>query len=53
MVSNEGTTGLGSISEPKVMVSKTLGPATLRLAAKTKMLRPPAKAFQQVEEDSD
>ncbi|XP_039763085.1 angiogenic factor with G patch and FHA domains 1-like [Pararge aegeria] len=53
MVSNEGKTGLGSTSEPKVMVSKTLGPATLRLAAKTKMLQPPAKAFQQAEEDSE
>ncbi|XP_045777206.1 angiogenic factor with G patch and FHA domains 1 isoform X1 [Maniola jurtina] len=53
IVSNEGTTGLGSTSEPKRVVSKTLGPATLRLAAKTKMLQPPAKVFQQEEEDSD
>ncbi|XP_069361310.1 angiogenic factor with G patch and FHA domains 1 isoform X3 [Maniola hyperantus] len=53
IVSNEGTTGLGSTSEPKRVVSKTLGPATLRLAAKTKMLQPPAKVSQQEEEEED
>lgn len=54
-MSNEGKAGLGSSSEPVVAkASNTLGPATLRLAARTKMLQPPAKAFQQpVEDDSE
>ncbi|XP_047536093.1 angiogenic factor with G patch and FHA domains 1 isoform X2 [Vanessa atalanta] len=55
LVSNDGKAGLGAGSAPAAaMASKTLGPATLRLAARTKMLQPPAKAFQQpMDEDSE
>lgn len=55
LVSNEGKAGLGSSNEPVVpKATNKLGPATLRLAARTKMLQPPAKAFQQpVEDDSE
>ncbi|XP_023954362.2 angiogenic factor with G patch and FHA domains 1 isoform X2 [Bicyclus anynana] len=52
LVSNEGKTGLGGTSVPQVVVFKTLGQATLRLAAATKM-QPPAKAFLEVDEDSE
>lgn len=55
LISNEGKAGLGAGSDVAApVVSNTLGPATLRLAARTKMLQPPAKAFQQtMEEDSE
>ncbi|CAH0724388.1 unnamed protein product, partial [Brenthis ino] len=55
IISNDGKAGLGSTSQPVAVKSKkSLGPATLRLAARTKMLQPPAKAFQQpIEEDSE
>ncbi|XP_041984809.1 angiogenic factor with G patch and FHA domains 1 isoform X4 [Aricia agestis] len=54
LISNEGKAGLGSTAGPAPPPkSKTLGPATLRLASKTKMLRPPAKAFQPEDDDDD
>ncbi|XP_050352803.1 angiogenic factor with G patch and FHA domains 1 isoform X2 [Nymphalis io] len=55
LVSNDGKAGLGARNAPDApMASKTLGPATLRLAARTKMLQPPAKAFQEpMDEDSE
>ncbi|XP_068620280.1 angiogenic factor with G patch and FHA domains 1-like isoform X5 [Battus philenor] len=51
LISNDGKAGLGSASSVAATPSylaptSTLGPATLRLAARTKMLQPPAKAFQ-------
>ncbi|CAH2042318.1 unnamed protein product, partial [Iphiclides podalirius] len=51
LVSNEGKSGLGTSSSTEARPAynppkSTLGPATLRLAARTKMLQPPAKAFQ-------
>ncbi|XP_047523420.1 angiogenic factor with G patch and FHA domains 1 isoform X4 [Pieris napi] len=49
LVGNEGKTGLGATPTPEPL--GTLGPATMRLAAKTKMLQPPAKAFQNEPED--
>lgn len=51
MISNEGKSGLGAASEPVKVISKSLGPATLRLATRTKMLQPPAKAFQPEDEE--
>ncbi|KAL0820426.1 hypothetical protein ABMA28_006302 [Loxostege sticticalis] len=52
LVSNEGKVGLGGTAPPTTAsASNTLGPATLRLASRTKMLRPPAKAFQNEEDD--
>ncbi|XP_037295257.1 angiogenic factor with G patch and FHA domains 1 isoform X2 [Manduca sexta] len=59
LVSNEGTSGLGSSGggAPKPLpmnrVTNTLGPATLRLASKTKMLNKPAKAFQDQLDDEE
>ncbi|XP_063830684.1 angiogenic factor with G patch and FHA domains 1-like isoform X2 [Ostrinia nubilalis] len=53
LVSNEGTAGLGATVAPAPKVTGTLGPATMRLANKTKMLRPPAKAFQNDDDDDD
>ncbi|CAH0590363.1 unnamed protein product [Chrysodeixis includens] len=57
LVSNDGTAGLGANRHtPAVTVKNTLGPATMRLASRTKMLQPPAKAFQNVldnDEDSE
>lgn len=51
MVSNEGKSGLGASGEPaRPAPSGTLGPATMRLISKSKLLKPPAKAFQ-VEDD--
>lgn len=54
LISNEGKAGLGSIGAigtPPLVPTKTkvnsLGKATLRLASRTKMLKPPAKAFQE------
>ncbi|XP_063385949.1 angiogenic factor with G patch and FHA domains 1 isoform X2 [Cydia fagiglandana] len=57
LVCNEGTSGLGTGAAaapsliPKFVPKNLLGASTLRLAAKTKMLQPPAKAFQDPEED--
>ncbi|CAH0695830.1 unnamed protein product [Spodoptera exigua] len=54
LVSNEGTTGLGAGRAPFAPVAKnSLGPATMRLATRTKMLKPPAKAFQAPIDDED
>lgn len=55
IVSNEGTAGLGA---PKIPLGKKvnnpLGTATIRLAARSKLLQPPAKAFQtSCDADSD
>ncbi|CAK1552909.1 unnamed protein product [Leptosia nina] len=50
LVSNEGKSGLGAPSMPEAPTG-SLGPATLRLAARTKMLQPPAKAFQNEPDD--
>ncbi|CAK1584605.1 unnamed protein product [Parnassius mnemosyne] len=49
LVSNEGKAGLGTSSSAPAYYAPTsnLGPATLRLAARTKMLQPPAKVFQE------
>ncbi|XP_063367034.1 angiogenic factor with G patch and FHA domains 1 isoform X1 [Cydia amplana] len=58
LVGNDGTSGLGTGAAgapslvPKFVPKNLLGTSTLRLAAKTKMLQPPAKAFQDPEEDS-
>ncbi|XP_045501607.1 angiogenic factor with G patch and FHA domains 1-like isoform X1 [Colias croceus] len=53
LVSNEGKAGLGTVPVPETPIGN-LGSATLRLAARTKMLRPPAKAFQnEPDEDSE
>ncbi|XP_075980948.1 uncharacterized protein LOC142979728 isoform X2 [Anticarsia gemmatalis] len=53
LVSNEGKTGLGAVPTPH-NPANTLGPATLRLASRTRMLKPPAKAFQNTfDEDSE
>lgn len=53
LISNEGKTGLGAIPTPNNPANK-LGPATMRLANRTKMLKPPAKAFQGIlDEDSE
>ncbi|KPJ03949.1 Angiogenic factor with G patch and FHA domains 1 [Papilio xuthus] len=51
LLSNENKAGLGAKSaalpQPRLHPPvSNLGPATLRLAARTKMLQPPAKAFQ-------
>ncbi|XP_013137178.1 PREDICTED: angiogenic factor with G patch and FHA domains 1 isoform X3 [Papilio polytes] len=52
LLSNENKAGLGATTaappQPRLHSSpaSNLGPATLRLAARTKMLQPPAKAFQ-------
>ncbi|XP_045537610.1 angiogenic factor with G patch and FHA domains 1 [Papilio machaon] len=52
LLSNENKAGLGATSaappQPRFHPPpvSNLGPATLRLAARTKMLQPPAKAFQ-------
>ncbi|CAG5055661.1 unnamed protein product [Parnassius apollo] len=48
LVSNEGKAGLGTSSSAPARYAPTsnLGPATLRLATRTKMLQPPAKVFQ-------
>ncbi|KAJ2948542.1 hypothetical protein O0L34_g7795 [Tuta absoluta] len=58
LVSNEGKVGLGGAGSaaPPVMVPlprvrNTLGPATLRLATKSKLLQAPAKAFQDNDEE--
>ncbi|XP_050550680.1 angiogenic factor with G patch and FHA domains 1 isoform X3 [Spodoptera frugiperda] len=54
LVSNEGTAGLGAGRAPFAPVAKnSLGPATMRLATRTKMLKPPAKAFQSPIDDED
>ncbi|XP_050674691.1 angiogenic factor with G patch and FHA domains 1 isoform X2 [Leptidea sinapis] len=50
LVSNEGKSGLGAPPGPELPKGR-LGPATLKLAARTKMLHPPAKAFQAEPED--
>ncbi|XP_004933483.1 angiogenic factor with G patch and FHA domains 1 isoform X1 [Bombyx mori] len=54
LISNEGKAGLGTPGASNVpplvptrTTKNTLGPATLRLATRTKMLQPPAKAFSQ------
>ncbi|XP_073953711.1 uncharacterized protein isoform X2 [Choristoneura fumiferana] len=53
LVGNEGKLGLGTTGAvaapplvPTIRPKNSLGPSTMRLAAKTKMLQPPAKAFQ-------
>ncbi|XP_063540548.1 angiogenic factor with G patch and FHA domains 1 isoform X1 [Cydia strobilella] len=57
LVDNDGTSGLGTGAAavpslvPKFVPKNLLGTSTMRLAAKTKMLQPPAKAFQDPEED--
>ncbi|XP_061721183.1 angiogenic factor with G patch and FHA domains 1 isoform X1 [Cydia pomonella] len=57
LVGNDGTSGLGTGAAaapslvPKFVPKNLLGTSTMRLAAKTKMLQPPAKAFQDPEED--
>ncbi|PZC83795.1 hypothetical protein B5X24_HaOG206952 [Helicoverpa armigera] len=54
LVSNEGTAGLGAGRMPSAPVSKNkLGPATMRLATRTKMLKPPAKAFQNMQDEEE
>ncbi|KAM3963333.1 LOW QUALITY PROTEIN: uncharacterized protein ACR2FA_002700 [Aphomia sociella] len=56
LISNEGTAGLGATSTAPSAVPKKvnrLGSATLRLANKSKLLKPPAKAFQNEDEDSE
>ncbi|XP_022837774.1 angiogenic factor with G patch and FHA domains 1-like isoform X3 [Spodoptera litura] len=54
LVSNEGTAGLGAGRAPFAPIAKnSLGPATMRLATRTKMLNPPAKAFQSPIDDED
>ncbi|XP_038211527.1 angiogenic factor with G patch and FHA domains 1-like isoform X3 [Zerene cesonia] len=53
LVSNEGKSGLGTAPMPEAPIG-SLGSATLRLATRTKMLQPPAKAFQnEPDEDSE
>ncbi|CAH0401288.1 unnamed protein product [Chilo suppressalis] len=60
MISNEGKAGLGtggavlpdSSPIPSRLTNK-LGSATLKLASLTKMLKPPAKAFQNTDDDED
>ncbi|XP_047997191.1 angiogenic factor with G patch and FHA domains 1 isoform X3 [Leguminivora glycinivorella] len=57
LVGNDGTSGLGTGAAsapslvPKFAPKNLLGTSTMRLAAKTKMLQPPAKAFQDPEDD--
>nr|XP_049701118.1 angiogenic factor with G patch and FHA domains 1 isoform X2 [Helicoverpa armigera] len=54
LVSNEGTAGLGAGRMPSAPVAKNkLGPATMRLATRTKMLKPPAKAFQNMQDEEE
>ncbi|XP_049877343.1 angiogenic factor with G patch and FHA domains 1-like isoform X2 [Pectinophora gossypiella] len=59
LLSNEGKAGLGtpgSVGAPSAPAPKprsTLGPATLRLAARSKLLKPPAKAFQDMEDEEE
>lgn len=60
LVSNDGKSGLGTsgataapVMMPLKVKRQTLGPATLRLASKTKMLQPPAKAFQTEDDDDE
>ncbi|KAJ0174175.1 hypothetical protein K1T71_010321 [Dendrolimus kikuchii] len=60
LISNEGTSGLGASGtnkKPNLMPIKmkinNLGPATLRLASKTRMLQPPAQAFLNDNEEED
>lgn len=54
LVSNEGTAGLGAGRMPSAPVPKNkLGPATMRLATRTKMLKPPAKAFQNMQDEEE
>ncbi|KAL4714991.1 hypothetical protein ACJJTC_003142 [Scirpophaga incertulas] len=57
LVSNEGKAGLGTGAMgppgPTPLLTNKLGPATMRLASKTKMLNPPAKAFQQDDDEDD
>ncbi|XP_072942492.1 uncharacterized protein [Epargyreus clarus] len=52
LISNEGKSGLGAAPVP-LPHTTTIGTATLRLAARTKMLQPPAKAFQPDDDDSE
>lgn len=59
MVSNEGKAGLGNAgavappsNTPKPRVIKNnIASGTMRLAARTNMLKPPAKAFQAEDDD--
>ncbi|XP_059060911.1 angiogenic factor with G patch and FHA domains 1-like isoform X2 [Achroia grisella] len=56
LISNEGKVGLGAASTTPCVPPKKvnrLGSATLRLANRSKMLKPPAKAFQAEDEDSE
>lgn len=59
LISNDGKKGLGTFGAvsapplvPKPRPKNTIAAATLRLASRTKMLQPPAKAFQGDEDES-
>ncbi|XP_052755949.1 angiogenic factor with G patch and FHA domains 1 isoform X2 [Galleria mellonella] len=56
LISNEGKIGLGATSGAPSAPPKNinrLGSSTLRLANRSKMLKPPAKAFQAEDDDSE
>lgn len=59
LVSNEGKVGLGmpgavaSPQPPALKKHHKFGAGTLRFAARSKLLQPPAKAFQNPLEDDD
>lgn len=54
LISNEGKAGLGAGRVPPApLVKNSLGQATMRLATRTKILKPPAKAFQNTLDDDD
>ncbi|KAJ8717195.1 hypothetical protein PYW08_005594 [Mythimna loreyi] len=54
LISNEGKAGLGAGRVPPApLVKNSLGQATMRLANRTKLLKPPAKAFQNTLDDDE